>query len=77
MATIPTQPVNSSNVAEIGHDPTTNTLAVKYQNGGLYYYGGVPTEKFEAMKKSSSIGRFLHLEIKGKHQHERIDETDD
>lgn len=73
---IPTSPVTSSNVAEIGHDPTTNTLAVKFHNGGLFYYGGVPAGKFAEMQQAESVGRYLHSEIKGKHSHLRVNPED-
>lgn len=34
--------VTSSQVKEIGHDPATNTLAVRFSHGGtLYHYASV------------------------------------
>ena len=40
--------VTSSQLKEIGHDPATNTLAVRFKHGGtLYHYAGVDAKKFE------------------------------
>jgi hypothetical protein len=59
----------SSNVAEYGYHPESQTLAVRFHNGGLYHYSGVPPEKFDAMHRAESLGKFLHSEVKGKHEH--------
>lgn len=62
------QPVKSSNVEAIGHDPDTNTLHVRFKGGDLYHYHDVDAEKFAALKAAPSVGSHLHQHIKAKHQ---------
>lgn len=65
--------VTSSQITEIGHDPATNILAVRFKHGGtLYHYSGVTAEKFEQFKASESIGSFLGKHIKGHHDFTKI-----
>src|SRR5690606_21006682 len=54
--------VVSSNVDEIAHDG--HDLFVRFKNGGLYKYRGVPLSVFERMLKADSVGKFLNAEIK-------------
>lgn len=61
-------PVESGNVAAIGHDPDTNTLEVEFRNGGVYTYHGVDADKHAALMKADSVGGFLHANIKGAHK---------
>ena len=65
--------VSSSQISEIGHDPSSNTMAVRFKHGGtLYHYKGVSAEKFEQFKTSESIGSFLGKHIKGQHDFTKI-----
>lgn len=64
--------VDSSNIDEIGHDETSNTLAVKFKNGGTYHYHNVPKDKYEALKGARSIGSHLHTSIKPHHGVKKI-----
>lgn len=66
-------PVESGNVAEIGHDAATNTLEVQYKNGGVYRYADVDADKHSALMKAPSIGGFIHANIKGHHPHTKVD----
>lgn len=68
--------VKSSQIKEIGHDPKTNTLAVRFNHGGtLYHYAGVDAKKFAEFKEADSLGAFLGSNIKGKHDFNKIDES--
>ena len=65
--------VTSSQIKEIGHDPKTNTLAVRFNHGGtLYHYAGVDAKKFEEFKASESLGAYLGKNIKGSHEFTKI-----
>lgn len=66
-------PVTSSNIAEIGHDPATNTLEVQFKNGGVYHYFDVPAEKYEALRGADSIGQHLNAHIKPHHTFRRAE----
>lgn len=50
------QSVNSSNITEIGHDPHTNTLEVKFSSGRVYQYFDVNPDEHAALLNASSIG---------------------
>jgi hypothetical protein len=52
-------PVESSNVAEIGHDPETGELHVKFRSGARYAYGGVTPEMHQNVLDAESIGRHI------------------
>lgn len=58
----------SSQIHSIGYDPATNTMAVRFHNGGVYHYHDVSAERFQAMKESESVGKHLHANFKGKDQ---------
>lgn len=71
-ADIPTSPVKSSQIAEIGHDPKTNTLAVVFNArrernerlGPKYHYGDVDANYYQDFASAASIGTFFHQNIK-------------
>lgn len=62
----------SSQVESHGYDPVTQTLAVKFKNGGVYHYHNVPPAMQHDMLKSPSIGSFLHSNVKGKFTHKKL-----
>ncbi|WP_454691169.1 KTSC domain-containing protein [Achromobacter aloeverae] len=67
--TIAMQPVDSSQIAEIGHDPKTNTLAIRFRSkktapGSLYHYDNVDAEAFQAFAGAESIGSHFYKHIK-------------
>lgn len=76
---IPTEPVESSQIAEIGHDAATNTLAIRFPSkkgpDSLYYYADFTAEQFEAFKTAESIGSYFGKFIKKeteKHPYRRV-----
>lgn len=62
-----TQVSGSKMVKAHGYDPLTKTLTIEFTSGGAYHYDDVPQEKYDAMVKASSIGSFVHANLKGKH----------
>lgn len=56
--------VSSSNLLEIGHDG--ESLFVRFHNGTLWRYEGVPTSTFDQMIASPSVGRFFAAVIRAK-----------
>lgn len=66
------QPVESSQIAAIGHDPDTNTLAIRFYSGwgekkrvgSLYHYQNFTTEDFAAFRDAESKGKHFGREIK-------------
>lgn len=59
-------PVQSNQVAAIGYDQDTKTLAVTFTRGAgaIYHYPDVSKETFEAFIGAESIGKFFGQHIK-------------
>lgn len=66
-------PVSSSNVGEIGYDEVDQILYVRFHNNALYVYKGVPIGEYEGLKVASSVGSYLHRNIKNLYPYERIE----
>lgn len=60
-----TETPSSSNVHSVAYDKDTETLAVRFLNGGLYSYAGVGLEVFTGLVHAASVGRYLNTVIKG------------
>lgn len=65
-------PVQSSNVAEVGYDPTTMTMEVAFTNGTIYQYFDIPEALFQEMLHSESIGKFLNSQIKNSYRYAKV-----
>ena len=72
-------PVKSSQIAHIGHDPATNTLAIQFHGGertggggSIYHYAGVSAQQFADFSKAESIGKHFGQHIRGKFEHTKI-----
>lgn len=61
---IPLLPVSSSRFSEAGHDPTTNTLAIRFpprksapdDPGPVYHYPNVTAEDYGHFRAAESLG---------------------
>jgi hypothetical protein len=60
--------VESSQIAAIGHDPVTNTLAIRFPSksgsGSVYHYANFDADQFAEFKKAKSIGAHFGKFIK-------------
>jgi len=65
-------PVDSSNVASVGHDPETSALYVEFIGGGLYVYSGVDTQTFDELRDAASVGSFLNRVIKPNFSYSKV-----
>ncbi len=61
----------SSNIARIGYDESSQILTVEFINSGTYNYFDVPEATFEQMKAASSKGQYLAQNIKGVYRYAR------
>ena len=61
-------PVVSSNVQAVGYDSTLMVLEVEFNNGRVYQYLDVPQSEYDALLGASSIGSYLHHNIKNRYQ---------
>ena len=58
------EPVQSSNLASVGYDISTNVLEIEFLNGGVYQYYGVPAQVHEGLMNAGSKGSYFHHNIK-------------
>ncbi len=65
------EPVESSNIAEVGHEPATNEMDVKFKSGHTYTLSNVSADQHAAFMASPSKGKHFHATFKGKHQHRK------
>jgi hypothetical protein len=56
--------VESTNIAEIGYDPDTSTLEIKFTSGGIYQYWPITQSGWELFLKADSKGSFFYKNIK-------------
>ncbi len=60
------EPVSSSNIAEVGYEPDTETLEIMFKKSGLVYqYYNVPAFMHERLMEAPSIGSYFNAEIRG------------
>jgi hypothetical protein len=69
MSNIELTPIDSRQIAAIGHDAKTETLAIQFKNwngevGSTYHYSNFSAEDFEAFKSSESKGKHFGAHIK-------------
>ena len=64
--------VNSSNIAQIGHDAEWARLHVQFKNGATWVYQGVESETYEQMLKAESVGKFFNAVIKPHYAAEQV-----
>lgn len=69
----PLTPVESSNIAAIGH--RGSDLFVRFKGGGLYSYEDVSADKYAGRLEWDSIGKWFSSEIRGKHPHQKHDDV--
>jgi len=62
------QPVESSQLKEVGYEPETQTLAIRFNSksgqGSLYHYANVPQEVYDDFMAAESAGSYFHRNIK-------------
>lgn len=74
------QPVESSQIAAIGHDAENKVLAIQFASksgaGSLYHYQNFDAEQFAAFAGSESVGKHFYAHIKPfaeKHPYAKIE----
>ena len=63
-------PVDSSSIDSVGYED--EVLEIRFNNGGLYRYFGVPPEVCLDLLKANSKGRFFNRYIRGVYSGKRI-----
>ncbi len=62
--------VSSSNIESIGYE--NEQVYVKFLNGSIYVYKGVPLHEFENLRDSPSLGSYLHRNYKNVYPYEKV-----
>ena len=57
-------PVKSSHIKSVAHDPEQQVLEIKFMDGSTHEYHGVPAEVHKAMVASKSVGQFFNSKVK-------------
>jgi hypothetical protein len=65
-------PVESSNIAAVGHDVRTNELHVHFKNGSKSVWSDVHRIFFQNMLTAESKGKYLNQRIKGSFPHRKL-----
>jgi len=65
-------PVTSSNIMSVGYDVRTLTLEVEFNNGTVYQYFDVPETVYLELMQASSVGKYLHANIKNVYRYVKI-----
>ena len=64
--------VSSSNLAEVGYDPDTETLEIMFRSGFIYQYYNMPAFMYERFMQANSLGTFFNASIKGQFAEARV-----
>jgi hypothetical protein len=65
-------PIQSSTVRSIGHDPEALTLEIEFTNGTVYQYFDVPVAVYAEFMQATSPGQFFGTQIKGQFRYARL-----
>lgn len=58
--------VDSSNIESVAHDAGSETMEVRFKNGGLYRYDGVTAAGHRKLMESNSKGQHLRrMDVRG------------
>lgn len=63
-------PVSSSNLSSVGYE--NGSLYVRFHNGSLYEYTGVPESVYNSLMAAPSHGHYLAVHVKGVYPYKRI-----
>lgn len=59
------KPVISSQIKEIAYDKNSETLYVRFKNGGkVYSYTPVSLETYDELMNADSVGKYYHANIR-------------
>ena len=55
-----------------GYDQKSRILQVVFRTGGTYRYKNVPSDKYDELMSAESIGQYMHKNIIGHYEYERV-----
>lgn len=66
------QSVSSSNLHSVGYDQESAVLEIKFKEGGVYQYSGVPLDRYERLMSASSKGSYFASYIKNSYRCRKV-----
>jgi hypothetical protein len=66
------QPVASTSIRSIGHDPDTGILEIEFQNDSIYQYEAVPEFLIRGLLASQSKGHFFRTRIQDRYTFRQV-----
>ncbi len=57
-------PVESSNLASVGYDPTSKVLEIEFKTARIYEYYDVPQDEYDGLMVASSHGSYFYHNIR-------------
>jgi hypothetical protein len=66
-------PVVSSQLAEVGYNPETQTMRIRFTKGQLYEYDNVPEQIYQGLMTAPSIGSFFNANCKWNFTYRRLE----
>jgi hypothetical protein len=63
------EPVTSSLLRSVGHDPDQQLLEIELQDGKIYQYTDVPEQAYRGLMDADSHGRYFNHHIRGLNYH--------
>lgn len=66
------KPVESSNIASIGHSFPRRMLEVEFKNGSIYRYKGVNNKTYKALLSADSKGKAFYSMVRGKYPYKKV-----
>lgn len=64
----------SSTIEQVGYEPATQTLKIKFKSGSTYHFHDVPAEHHSKLITAQSLGKYFHAHIKTKFKGVKQDE---
>ena len=68
----PMEYVSSSNVEQVGYDPESRELWVRFLSGDTYVYSNVDEGTHQSLITASSVGSYLNRAIKGAFDYRKV-----
>lgn len=67
------QPVDSSNLAEVGFDSESGILEIAFRSGAVWQYERVPAQVYEELMRAASVGGYFARNIRGAYDERRVE----
>lgn len=64
--------INSEAVSAVGYDKLKKILRIRFAEGNVFDYQGVPVRVFKELFEAESIGRYINWEVKPNYEFTEI-----